>query len=477
MAEKRRVVVTGLGTVNPLGNSVREFWAGLMEGRSGVAPISLFDTTGFDVRIAAEVKAFDPTAYLDRKEVRRTDRFVHFAVASALMALEDSGLRITEEIAERVGVVIGSGIGGLQTFEDQTQTLLERGPGRVSPFFIPMMLGNMPAGHVSILTGASGPNLAVVTACATGNHAIGEAYRMIRYGDAEAVICGGSEAAITRTSLAGFGNMKALSTRNEEPQAASRPFDRDRDGFVVGEGAGIVVLEEMEFARRRGAKGYAEVVGYGMSGDAHHITLSHPEGIGAARAMQAALRDAGVQPSEVSYINAHGTSTPAGDKAEVVAIKRVFGESALDVPVSSTKSMTGHLLGAAGGVEFIACVLAIIHGALPPTINLDNPDPELGLDFVPKVQRPADVRVALTNSFGFGGHNAALVVRSLVCCYSGRTASRPLPTEGHSSARQACVRSSHRRFGGAYRRVESRRTTGLEETETGGKNEPGRLQR
>ncbi|HEY3281013.1 MAG TPA: beta-ketoacyl-ACP synthase II [Armatimonadota bacterium] len=409
----RRVVVTGLGTVNPLGNTVEEFWSGLMEGRSGIDLVASFDTSCFDAKIAGEVKGFEASDYLDRKEARRMDRFVHFAVAASRMALADAGLEIGPEIADQVGVLIGSGIGGLKTFEDQTQVLLERGPGRVSPSFIPMMILNMPSGHVSILTGARGPNLSVATACATGNHAIGEAMRIVQHGDADVMICGGTEAAVTRTALAGFGNLKALSTRNDDPQAASRPFDRERDGFVVGEGAGILVIEELEFARARGAKVYAELVGYGMSGDAHHMVAPCPDGSGAARSMRNALRDARVQPTDVGYINAHGTSTHEGDLAETRAVKAVFGEFAPRVPVSSTKSMTGHLLGAAGGIETIATVLAIARHALPPTINLRNPDEELDLDYVPLTSRPCDARVALTNSFGFGGQNATLVVKAL----------------------------------------------------------------
>jgi 3-oxoacyl-[acyl-carrier-protein] synthase II len=413
---RRRVVVTGVGVVTPIGIGKDAFWASLVAGRSGVRRISRFDPSAFDTQIAAEVLDFDPTAFMDRKDVRRNDRFVQFAYAAARMALDDAGFTITASNATQVGVLIGSGIGGAETWENQHQTLLERGPGRVSPFFIPMIIINMASGIVSILTGARGPNSAVVTACATGGHAIGDAMRIIQRGEATAMLAGGSEAAITPLSVAGFCSMKAMSTRNDEPHRACRPFDAGRDGFVMGEGAGVVLLEDLEHAVRREAHIYCELVGYGMSADAYHITQPDPEADGATRSMANALRDAGVDPSEVDYINAHGTSTPYNDRTETLAIKRVLGPHARTVAVSSTKSMTGHLLGAAGGVELIACALAIEHQVLPPTINYEVPDPDCDLDYVPNRARPAEVRTALSNAFGFGGHNATLVVRR----YDGR---------------------------------------------------------
>ncbi|MDR5709505.1 MAG: beta-ketoacyl-ACP synthase II [Armatimonadota bacterium] len=410
---RRRVVVTGVGVITPIGIGKESFWNALMEGRSGVRPIRSFDASRYPTRIAAEVLDFDPLDWMDRKEAKRNDRFVQFAIAAARMALLDAGFRVTRENADRVGVVIGSGIGGAITWEEQHKVLLTRGPDRVSPFFIPMLIINMAAGAVSILTGARGPNTAPVTACATGGHAIGDAFRIIQRGEADVVIAGGTEAAITELSIAGFCAMRAMSTRNEEPQKAVRPFDAHRDGFVMGEGAGIVILEELEHALRRDARIYCEVVGYGMSADAYHITQPDPEGEGAALAMTRCLRDAGLRPEEVDYINAHGTSTPYNDKYETLAIKRVFGEHAYRLAVSSTKSMTAHLLGAAGGVELIACVLAIQHRMLPPTINYEVPDPDCDLDYVPNRPRFAEVRVALSNAFGFGGHNATLAVRRL----------------------------------------------------------------
>jgi 3-oxoacyl-[acyl-carrier-protein] synthase II len=413
---RRRVVVTGVGVVTPIGIGKDAFWASLVAGRSGVRRISRFDPSAFDTQIAAEVLDFDPTAFMDRKDVRRNDRFVQFAYAAARMALDDAGFTITASNATQVGVLIGSGIGGAETWENQHQTLLERGPGRVSPFFIPMIIINMASGIVSILTGARGPNSAVVTACATGGHAIGDAMRIIQRGEATAMLAGGSEAAITPLSVAGFCSMKAMSTRNDEPHRACRPFDAGRDGFVMGEGAGVVLLEDLEHAVRREAHIYCELVGYGMSADAYHITQPDPEADGATRSMANALRDAGVDPSEVDYINAHGTSTPYNDRTETLAIKRVLGPHARTVAVSSTKSMTGHLLGAAGGVELIACALAIEHQVLPPTINYEVPDPDCDLDYVPNRARSAEVRTALSNAFGFGGHNATLVVRR----YDGR---------------------------------------------------------
>ena len=407
----RRIVVTGLGVVSPVGIGIDRFWNALMAGRSGVRRITAFDPTGLNTQIAAEVPDFDPTDYLDRKEVRRNDRFVQFAYAAARMALDDSKLVITPQNATRVGVLIGSGIGGAITWEEQTRILLTRGPDRVSPFFIPMIIMNMASGVVSIITGAKGPNSSVVTACATGGNAIGDAMRIIQRGEADAMIAGGTEAPITKLSVAGFCAMKAISTRNDEPEKASRPFDATRDGFVMGEGAGIVILEALEHAERRGARIYGELVGYGMSGDAYHITQPDPEADGAARSMRNALVDAQMAPQEIDYINAHGTSTPYNDRAETLAIKKVFGAHARQLPVSSTKSMMGHLFGAAGAVEFIACVLAIDRGAIPPTINYEHPDPECDLDYVPNKAREAHVNTAMSNAFGFGGHNAILIAR------------------------------------------------------------------
>ncbi len=412
MTAGRGVVVTGIGVISPIGTGKDVFWAGLMAGRSGVARIARFDPSGFDTTIAAEVRDFDAGAYMEKKEVRRNDRFVQFAYAAARMALEDARFTITPQNAGQVGVLIGSGIGGAETWENQHQILLERGPGRVSPFFIPMIIVNMAAGVISILTGAKGPNGAVVTACATGGNAIGDAMRLIQRGEATAMMAGGTEAAITPLSVAGFCSMKAMSTRNDEPTKAVRPFDAKRDGFVMGEGAGVVLLEELEQAVRREAHIYGELVGYGMSGDAYHITQPDPEADGASRSMANALRDAGMEPSEIQYINAHGTSTPYNDRTETIAVKRVFGTHAKTVAVSSTKSMTGHLLGAAGGVELIACALVLQHQVLPPTINYEFPDPECDLDYVPNKPRKAAVRAAMSNAFGFGGHNATLIVRT-----------------------------------------------------------------
>ncbi|HEU4798396.1 MAG TPA: beta-ketoacyl-ACP synthase II [bacterium] len=406
-----RVAVTGIGVVSPIGIGKDRFWNGLVEGRSGVGPITRFDAAGFDTRIAAEVRDFDPTTWMERKETRRNDRFVQFAYAASRMALDDAKFSLTAENAPRVGVLIGSGIGGAETWEEQHRNLLERGPGRVSPFFIPMIIVNMAAGVVSILLGAKGPNSSVVTACATGGNAIGDATRIIQRGEADAMLAGGSEATITPLSLAGFCSMKAMSTRNAEPERASRPFDAKRDGFVMGEGAGIVLLENLEQARTREAHVYGELVGYGMSGDAYHITQPDPDADGASRSIRNALNDAKMSPPEIDYINAHGTSTPYNDKTETLAIKKVFGDHARKVAVSSTKSMTGHLLGAAGGVELIACALAIEHQTLPPTINYEVPDPECDLDYVPNTARKATVRTAMSNAFGFGGHNAILILR------------------------------------------------------------------
>lgn len=407
---RRRVVVTGVGAVTPVGNSVGEMWDALVNGRSGIAPVTQFDASQHSSRIAGEVKDFDATEWMSPKEMERNDPFVRFAIAAAKQALADSGLQIEEANADRVGVLIGSGIGGTRTWEEQNAILVERGPSRVSPFFVPMLIADMASGQVSIMTGARGPNSAVVTACATGSHAIGDATEIIRRGDADAMIAGGAEAAVRPLAMAGFCSMRALSTRNDDYAHASRPFDKERDGFVIGEGAGVVVLEEYESARSRGAAIYGEVAGYGMSGDAHHITLPAPGGEGAQRCMAHALRNAGIQPDQIDYINAHGTSTPPNDRFETQAIKAVFGDDlAHRVPVSSTKSMTGHLLGAAGAVEAIVCLLAIRHSVLPPTINYLVPDPECDLDYVPNEARQTEVRFALSNSFGFGGHNASLL--------------------------------------------------------------------
>jgi len=408
---KRRVVVTGMGMVSPLGMGVEKTWNALIQGKSGVGRITRFDSTGFDTQIAAEVKDFAPENFMDKKEARRMDIFILYAVAAAVMAMEDSQFKITPQNAERVGVVVGAGLGGLTTIESYHKVLLEKGPGRISPFFIPMLIVNEAPGHISMRFGAKGPNSSVVTACATGNHNIGDAWKMIQRGDADAIIAGGVESTITPLAVGGFNAMKALSTRNSEPEKASRPFDKDRDGFVMGEGAGIILLEEMEQALKRGAKIYAEIIGYGLTGDAYHITAPAPNGEGAARCMAMALKDAGIRPEEVDYINAHGTSTDYNDLYETIAIKTVFKEHARKIPVSSTKSMTGHLLGGAGGVESIFTVLTIFQGVIPPTINYETPDPNCDLDYVPNVARKAEVRVALSNSFGFGGTNAVLVFK------------------------------------------------------------------
>jgi 3-oxoacyl-[acyl-carrier-protein] synthase II len=408
---RRRVALTGVGVITPIGTGKDRFWASLMEGRSGVRRITAFDPTPYDTQIAGEIPDFDPTTYMHRKEARRNDRFVQFAAAATRLALDDAGFAITPRNAERVGVIIGSGNGGARTWEEQHQVLLERGPGRVSAFFAPMIIINMASGVVSIATGAKGPNVSVVSACATGGHAVGDALRTIQNDEADAMICGGSEAAITPLSLASFCAMKAMSTRNDAPERAVRPFDAQRDGFVMGEGAGILLLEEWDHAHRRGANIYAEVVGYGKSADAFHITQPDPEGDGAARAMHNALRDARIEPAQVDYINAHGTSTFYNDKVETLAIKRVWGADARRVPVSSTKSMTSHLFGAAGAVEAIVCALVIERGMLPPTINYEVPDPACDLDYVPNTPRAARVDVAMSNAFGFGGHNAILILR------------------------------------------------------------------
>ncbi|GFR37768.1 3-oxoacyl-[acyl-carrier-protein] synthase 2 [Insulibacter thermoxylanivorax] len=409
---KHRVVVTGMGAITPLGSDLDILWTNLVQGKSGVSTITSFDASELPTRIAAEVKDFDPEDYIDRKEARRMDRFVQFAVAASKKAIQDAGLDIgTNADPERVGVIVGSGIGGLGTWEEQHMILLEKGHRRVSPFFIPMMISNMASGQISMLTGAKGPNTNVVTACATGSHAIGDSARMIQRGDADIMICGGAEATIRMVGMAGFCALRAMSTRNDEPERASRPFDIDRDGFVMGEGAGVLVLESLEHAKKRGAKIYAEVVGYGMSADAYHMTDPAPGGEGAVRCMRMAIRDAGLDLQDIDYINAHGTSTPVGDKAEIAAIKTVFGDEASRLLVNSTKSMTGHLLGAAGGLEAIISTLVINKGVVPPTINVDNQDPECDLDVVPNQAREAKVDVAMSNSFGFGGHNATLILK------------------------------------------------------------------
>jgi len=407
----RRVAITGVGVVSPIGIGKARLWESFMRGRSGVRRITAFDPADFETQIAAEIHDFDPADYMDRKEVRRNDRFVHFAYAACRMALEDGAFAITPTNAPQIGVFIGSGIGGAIKWEEQHRVLLERGPKRVSPFFSTMIIINMASGVPAILLGAKGPASSVVSACATGGNAIGDAARVVQRGEAVAMLAGGTEAAITPLSIAGFCAMKAMSTRNDVPEKASRPFDAQRDGFVMGEGAGIVLLEDLEHARRREAHIYAELVGYGMSADAYHITQPDPEADGAARSMTNALRDAHMEPSEIDYINAHGTSTPYNDRTETLAIKKVFGPHARKVPVSSTKSMTAHLMGAAGGVELIACLLAIEHQTLPPTINYEIPDPDCDLDYVPNTPRKKAIKSAMSNAFGFGGHNAILIVR------------------------------------------------------------------
>ncbi|MBW4646260.1 MAG: beta-ketoacyl-ACP synthase II [Goleter apudmare HA4340-LM2] len=409
--KRRRVVVTGVGAITPIGNTPAEYWEGLLSGRNGIDLITNFDASRHDCRIAGEVKNFDPHDYLERKEVKRMDRFSQFGVAAAKQALSDAGLVINELNAEQVGVIIGSGIGGLKVLEDQQTIYLNRGPDRCSPFMIPMMIANMAAGLTAIHTGAKGPNSCSVTACAAGSNAIGDAFRQIQGGYAQAMICGGCEAAITPLGLAGFAAARALSTRNDDPAHACRPFDRDRDGFVMGEGAGVLILEELEHALSRGARIYAEMVGYGMTCDAYHMTSPVPGGLGAARAIELALKDGGLTAEQVSYINAHGTSTPANDSTESSAMKKALGDHAYKVAISSTKSMTGHLLGGSGGIEAVATVLAIANEQIPPTINLENPDPECDLDYVPNSSRAQKINVALSNSFGFGGHNVTLAFK------------------------------------------------------------------
>jgi len=407
---ERRVVVTGLGVVSPVGSDIETFWKSLTEGRSGVQRYTAFDSEIYDCKIAGEVRDFEPAKHFKSpKDARRTDRFTQLAMAAAKSALADSGIDLDAVDRERFGVMIGSGIGGLKSMEDECRRLFERGPSRVSPFTIAMMISNMASGLVSMEYDLRGPNMSIVTACATANHSIGEAWRMIKFDDADFFIAGGTEATITQLGMSGFAAMRALSLRNDEPEKASRPFDKDRDGFVMGEGAGLVILEELEHAKARGAHIYCELAGYGLSADAYHMTQPLPEGEGAARCMKSAMRHARITPDQIDYINAHGTSTPIGDLCETKAIKQALGEYAKTTMISSTKSMTGHLLGAAGGVEFAACALAIKHGVIPPTINLDNPDPECDLDYVPKIAREKKVKVAMSNSFGFGGHNATLL--------------------------------------------------------------------
>ncbi|OGI43899.1 MAG: beta-ketoacyl-[acyl-carrier-protein] synthase II [Candidatus Muproteobacteria bacterium RBG_16_64_11] len=409
--KQRRVVITGLGILSPLGIGLEVNWRDILAGRSGIGPITHFDPSGFPCAIAGEVKDFDPTRYLSEKEARKMDRFMQFGMAAGIEAFKDSGLQVTDANAARIGVHIGSGIGGLQTIENGTRTYIEKSQRRISPFYIPMTIINMVSGNLSIMFGLKGPNLAMVTACATATHAIGDAGRIIEYGDADVMVAGGTEAAVTPTGVAGFGNAKALSTRNDDPATASRPWDKDRDGFVLGEGAGVVVLEEYEHAKRRGARIYCELSGFGMSGDAYHMTSPPEDGEGAARCMRMALHHAGLNPEQIQYINAHGTSTPLGDKAETLAVKSVFGDHAYRLAMSSTKSMTGHLLGAAGGIEAIYTALALHHQIAPPTINIITPDPDCDLDYVPATARPMHIDAALSNSFGFGGTNGTLVMR------------------------------------------------------------------
>jgi 3-oxoacyl-[acyl-carrier-protein] synthase II len=410
---KRRVVVTGLGANSPVGIGVEENWSNIVAGRSGIGRVTFFDTTDFPAQIAGEIKGFDATRFISEKEVRHMDRFIQLGVVAGMEAFVDSGLEVTDANAHRMGVHVGSGIGGVQTIIDTAFTLKDKGPRRVSPFYVPSSIINMVAGHLSILYGLRGPNLAMATACSTATHAIGDAARLIEYGDADVMIAGAAEAAITESSLAGFGRAKALSTRNDSPEAASRPWDAERDGFVLGEGAGIVVLEELEHARRRGARIYAELAGFGLSGDAFHITSPSENGEGAARCMLNALRNAGVTADSVQYVNAHGTSTPLGDRAETAALKAAFGASAKGLAISSTKSVTGHLLAAAGGVEAVYTALAVHHQVAPPTANLTQPDPECDLDYVPITARQMPIDVALSNSFGFGGTNGTLVFRRI----------------------------------------------------------------
>jgi len=408
---KKRVVITGLGAITPVGVGTEAYWQSLLAGKSGIDVITRFDASEYTTQIAGEVKDFDPTQYIEKKEAKRMDRSTQFAVAAAKMAFDDAGIDFEKEDRERMGTLIGTGIGGMETLHDQFKTLFDKGPGRISPFFVPMMIANMPAGQTSITFGLQGPCTCVVTACATGTNAIGDAFKIIQRGDADVMVAGGTEACISPSAVAGFCAMKAMSTRNDEPQKASRPFEVDRDGFVMGEGAGIIVMETLEHALARGAKIYAEIIGYGFNADAYHMTAPAPEGAQAAKCMAMALKDAGIEPNAVDYINAHGTSTPLNDKNETQAIKVLFGDHAKQLKISSTKSMTGHLLGASGGIEAIAAILTVANNKIPPTINLENPDPELDLDYVPNKAQEHVVNVALSNSFGFGGHNATILVK------------------------------------------------------------------
>jgi 3-oxoacyl-[acyl-carrier-protein] synthase II len=405
-----------MSVISPLGIGLEDLWSNLVAGKPGVGLIEKFDTEGYSTRIGAEARDFVPEDYLDKKEIRRMDRFAQFAMAAAKMVLEDAAIDMQSVNRDRVGVILGSGIGGLQTLEEQHKVLLSRGPSRVSPFFIPMMISNIGPAQIAITYGFRGCNLITTSACASSNNAIGDSYRLLQRGQADVMICGGTEAPITPLALAGFCSMKAMSARNGEPEKASRPFDADRDGFVIGEGAGFLVIETLDHALSRGARIYGEIIGYGTSCDAYHITASDPEGVGAAMSMKMALEDAGLKPEEIDYINAHGTATPLGDKSETFAIKQVFGKHAYNLAVGSTKSMTGHLLGAAGGLEAVVCLLAMQRGIIPPTINLENPDPECDLDYVPNVARKAGVNIALSNSFGFGGHNATLIFKKFTEC-------------------------------------------------------------
>lgn len=411
---KKRVVVTGLGLVTPVGIGVQESWEALCQGKSGIGPITRFDASGYRTRIAGEVKGFNSEDFVPQKMIRRLDVFIHYALAAARMALEQARLQITPEIAPLVGVITGSGLGGLRTIEETHKILLSRGPDRISPFFIPMIIANMAPGQIAIQFGAKGPNLSLETACAAGAHAIGDSFKLIQRGAAKVMFCGGVESVITPLAVGGFNAMRALSTRNDAPEKASRPFDRDRDGFVIGEGGGIMLLEDLEFALERGASILGEIVGYGLTGDAYHMTAPSPDGDGAIRCLQMALEDAGLAPQEVQYINAHGTSTDLNDVAETKAIKAVFGEHSAQLAISSTKSMTGHLLGGAGGVEAVISVLALQHGMIPPTINYETPDPDCDLDYVPNQARKADLTCVLSNSFGFGGTNAVLIFKKYV---------------------------------------------------------------
>lgn len=409
----RRVVVTGMGVISPLGNDLVSSWEGIVNGRSGLGPITSFDVSGFTTRIAGEIRDFDPTTFMSPKDVKKMDAFIHYGIAASLMAMDDSGLEVTEANAERIGALIGAGIGGILGIEEQTAKYLEGGPRKISPFYIPSTIINMLPGQLSIMKGIKGPNFSAVSACATSNHSIGMAMRMIQYGDADVMVAGGAERGSSPTSVGGFCSMKAMSTRNDDPAAASRPWDRDRDGFVLGDGAGILVLEEYEHAKARGARIYCELVGFGASSDAFHMTAPSENGEGPARCMLAALKDAKLNPDQVQYLNAHGTSTPLGDVAETLAMKRALGDHAYKTMVSSTKSMTGHLLGAAGGVEAVFSVLAIHHGIIPPTINLENPGEGCDLDYVPNVAREKRIDVAMSNGFGFGGTNGTLVFKRL----------------------------------------------------------------